>query len=54
MGRIKIFKEISIGGIAKEKLIKQLLEAGIQFNEYAKILFEYEHFPEVRSLKKFN
>lgn len=44
MSKIEVFKEISVGGIAKEQLINQLIEARIQFNEYAKILFEHHAF----------
>jgi hypothetical protein len=44
MNGLETFKEISIGGITKDQLIKQLIEAGIQFNEYAKILFEHPNF----------
>jgi hypothetical protein len=44
MSELEIFKEISIGGITKDQLVKQLIEAGIQFNEYAKILFEHQRF----------
>lgn len=44
MLELEIFKTISIGGMTKEQLIKQLIEAGIQFNEYAKILFDHPNF----------
>jgi hypothetical protein len=44
MNNLEIFKTISIGGITKDQLIKQLIESGIQFNEYAKILFDYPNF----------
>ena len=49
MSRLKIFKEISIGGIAKDQLIIRLFEAGIQFNDYAKILFEHKHFVPIET-----
>ena len=39
-----IFKEISVGGVPKNLLINRLVKAGIQFNEYAKTLFEHEAF----------
>jgi hypothetical protein len=38
MSEFKIFKNISIGGVAKDRLMNQLVETGVQFNEYAKIL----------------
>lgn len=41
---IQIFKEITIGGLSKEKLISQLVEAGVQFNKYANTLFEHPSF----------
>ena len=44
MNNLEIFKTLSIGGTTKEQLIKQLIEAGIQFNEYTKILFEHHDF----------
>lgn len=40
----EIFKEISIGGSTKEHLMQRLLEAGIQFNDYARQLFEHPAF----------
>lgn len=39
-----VFKTISIGGLTKALLINQLVESGVQFNEYAKILFEHSDF----------
>lgn len=45
---METFKEISIGGVPKGQLIKQLVEAGVEFNSYAKILFEHAAFsPDV-------
>lgn len=41
---MKVFKEISIGGLSKEQLINQLVKAGIQFNKYANTLFEHPSF----------
>jgi len=38
------FKEISVGGVSKEQLIQRLVAAGIQFNAYAKLLFEHPAF----------
>lgn len=37
---MKTFLELTIGGVPKGELLARLHEAGIQFNEYAKILFE--------------
>lgn len=44
MNAVTIFKEISIGGLTNEQLIKKLVEAGIQFNDYAKALFKHPAF----------
>jgi hypothetical protein len=52
MSGFEIFKEIFIGGRSKDQLIKQLVKAGIQFNEYAKILFEHQHFSPVNKSEK--
>ncbi len=52
MSGLETFKEISIGGITKDQLIKQLIEAGIQFNEYAKILFEHQRFSPINKPEK--
>ncbi len=52
MSNFEIFKTISIGGITKDQLIKQLIEAGIQFNEYAKILFEHQRFSPINRPEK--
>jgi hypothetical protein len=41
---METFKEISVGGVSKEQLINQLIKAGIQFNEYAKVLFQHPTF----------
>lgn len=41
---MQIFKEIYIGGLSKERLLKQLVDAGIQFNKYAHALFEDSAF----------
>lgn len=38
------FKTISIGGVPRNHLLQQLIEAGIQFNAYAKTLFEHPTF----------
>jgi hypothetical protein len=52
MSNFEIFKTISIGGITKDQLIKQLIDAGIQFNEYAKILFEHHAFSPINKSEK--
>ena len=52
MTELEIFKTISIGGITKDQLIKQLIEAGIQFNKYAKILFEHQRFSSINKPEK--
>jgi hypothetical protein len=52
MSNLEIFKTISIGGITKDQLIKQLIESGIQFNEYAKILFDHPNFSPIDHNKK--
>ncbi len=44
MNQPQTFKEISIGGLAKEPLLQRLVDAGIQFNKYAHILFEHRLF----------
>jgi hypothetical protein len=41
---MNVFKEISVGGLAKTQLIKRLVDAGIQFNKYAHVLFEHSAF----------
>ena len=52
MSGLETFKEISIGGITKDQLLRQLIEAGIQFNEYAKILFEHHAFSPINNPEK--
>lgn len=44
MSELETFKEISVGGLTKETLIQQLVDAGVQFNKYASILFEHRSF----------
>jgi hypothetical protein len=44
MKKFDIFKEITIGGITKEQLLQRLSEAGIQFNQYANVLFDHPQF----------
>lgn len=52
MSDFKIFKEISIGGTTKERLIKKLIKHGVHFNEYAKILFEHHDFCHTNKSEK--
>lgn len=43
------FKEISIGGMSKDQLIDRLVSSGVQFNAYAKLLFDHPAFaPDAR------
>ena len=44
MNKLATFKEIQIGGMGKDKLLKRLETSGIKFNEYAKCLFEHPSF----------
>ncbi len=44
MINLEIFKEISVGGLSKKRLLQQLAEANIQFNKYAHTLFEHSSF----------
>ena len=44
MNELETFKEFSVGGLEKESLILRLVDAGIQFNKYANILFEHRSF----------
>lgn len=41
---MNIFKEISLGGVSKDDLLHRLTSSGIQFNTYAKILFDHPDF----------
>ncbi|OGK09744.1 MAG: hypothetical protein A2W80_04330 [Candidatus Riflebacteria bacterium GWC2_50_8] len=41
---IEIFKKITTGGIPRDQLLQRLAEAGIQHNEYARVLFNDAHF----------
>lgn len=41
---IEIFKKITSGGIPLEQLLQRLAEAGVQHNEYARVLFNDPHF----------
>ena len=50
----EVFKEIAIGGIGKEDLLLELTQAGVQFNQYANILFDCPEFvpsPETKKVK---
>ena len=52
MNKFKIFKEITIGGLTKEQLLRRLSGAGIQFNQYANILFDHPQFlPSIKTEK---
>jgi hypothetical protein len=44
LNKFDIFNEITIGGIGKEQLLHQLSETKIQFNQYAKVLFDHPNF----------
>lgn len=44
MNKFEVFKEITVGGLTKERLLQRLNEAGIQFNKYAGILFDHPQF----------
>ncbi|MFN9068911.1 MAG: helicase, partial [Bdellovibrionales bacterium] len=50
--KFEIFKEINIGGLEKEQLIRRLSEAGIQFNKYAHALFEHPQFSPPSEVEK--
>ena len=52
MNEHKIFKEISVGGLAKELLIQRLVDAGVQFNKYAEILFNHRAFSPGHQIEK--
>lgn len=52
MNEFKIFKEIQIGGMNKSELLKRLESAGIQYNEYAKTLFDHPSFSPSTEIKK--
>ena len=54
MSNFKIFKEIKIGGLDKERLLQKLDEANILFNDYAKILIEHEKFLPSKDVQKVN
>lgn len=44
MPEFGIFKEISVGGITPEDLLRRLNEAGVRFNDYAQALFSHPDF----------
>lgn len=52
MSSFEVFKEISIGGLAKEELIQRLVSKGIQFNKYANILFAHNLFSPENKVEK--
>lgn len=41
---MKIFKEVIVGGVSRDGLIHRLVQSGVQWNDYAKILFEHRDF----------
>lgn len=42
--KFKVFKTLTVGGLRKEALLNQLIKHGIEFNDYAKTLFDDPHF----------
>lgn len=52
MNELKTFKEISTGGLTKGALIQRLINAGIQFNQYAHTLFEHRSFSPEGPIEK--
>lgn len=52
VSKLDVFKEISIGGLTREQLIQRLIEAGIQFNEYADALFKHSAFSPGDTVEK--
>lgn len=48
------FKEISIGGISKDQLIDRLVSSGVQFNAYAKLLFDNPAFVPNPHIERVN
>lgn len=52
MSKFEVFREITIGGLTKEQLLRRLSDAGIQFNKYASDLFDHPQFlPSVKTEK---
>lgn len=49
---IKIFIEISVGGVSKDQLLQSLADSGIKFNEYAKALFAHPLFFPEKEIQK--
>lgn len=41
---MKTFREITVGGLVTESLIQRLVDAGVQFNQYAEVLFDHAAF----------
>lgn len=52
--KFKIFKTLTIGGITKENLLDQLAKQGVQFNAYAKILFDDPGFVVSEKIETVN
>ena len=49
---METFKDISVGGLAKEPLIQRLVDAGVRFNKYAEILFDHHAFWPSQQVEK--
>jgi hypothetical protein len=52
MAVMETFKEISVGGLAKEPLVQRLVDTGVQFNKYAEILFDHHSFCPGQQVEK--
>ena len=48
---MEVFKEIGIGGVTAEELVRRLGGAGIQFNKYAEVLFKHPSFSPTRQIE---
>lgn len=51
---MQVFKEIGVGGISKGQLLEELVSVGIQFNAYAKILFENPAFTPPATIQRLS
>lgn len=51
---METFKEVFVGGVSKEGLIDRLIAAGIQFNAYAKTLFDDPAFEPAARAERLN
>ncbi|MGE3611276.1 MAG: hypothetical protein AB7I27_16910 [Bacteriovoracaceae bacterium] len=52
--KFDFFKEITMGGLSKEKLLEELSHAGVQFNHYAHRLFDHPDFSPPLQTEKVN